>query len=331
MKERRNLYRTLYAQPDAPLAVIKANYHVLIERLKGHPDQDFADLQVGLLNTAYTVLKDPLKRTAYDRRLQERHPIHMLSLGPFASGMIQNPAGSGAASVNRRNYYRVLQIQPDASADIITASYNALKEHPYQDAGLMDEAFMVLSNPVTRMRYDAFLEGGWQSSERNLVPVNADQSTGDESSVNQTAVILGQATSYCIFCHAAYTKQSSPYPDSDKCFVCESPLPCANDELYKQKRRTNIRIDAQGELDFYLYWPDIPTKGILQDLSPRGARFLSEVSLDVYDIIKIVAPSFRAIAEAVHIKNEQSKVSVGVRFLTIAFERERGNFLSVDV
>ena len=75
MKERRNLYRTLYAQPDAPLAVIKANHRILMQKLKLHPDQGFADLQASLLNTAYTVLQDPLKRADYDRQLQKRHPI----------------------------------------------------------------------------------------------------------------------------------------------------------------------------------------------------------------------------------------------------------------
>ncbi len=329
MKDRRNLYRLLYAQPDAPLTVIQANHRVLIQKFKGHPDQDFADAQINLLNSAYTLLKDPLRRAAYDRQLQKRHPMNMLSLGSFASGMAKIFSECDTKPMNRRNYYRVLQIQPDAPEEIIMASHHVLRQYPRQDINLLDEAYTVLVNPATRMRYDVFLAGSWLSAEKELVPVANAQFT--DGAVNQTAlsVVDDMATSYCIFCGTAYTQQSTPYLDN-KCVVCSSPLQTAIDEQYAQKNRSNIRISAHSELAFYLFWPDTPHKGMLQDLSPRGARFLSEVAPEMYDIIKIDAPSFRAVAEAIHLQTEQHHVSVGVRFLTIEFEQRRGNFLVVS-
>ena len=38
MQNRRNLYRILHVQPEAPLEIIKASYRSLMTKLKLHPD-----------------------------------------------------------------------------------------------------------------------------------------------------------------------------------------------------------------------------------------------------------------------------------------------------
>ena len=67
---------------------------------------------------------------------------------------------------NQRNYYRVLHVQPDAPTAIIKASYRTLmqtlKAHPdlggeHWDAGVINEAYRVLSDPARRQRYDEAL------------------------------------------------------------------------------------------------------------------------------------------------------------------------------
>ena len=64
---------------------------------------------------------------------------------------------------NRRNYYRVLQVQPEAPMEVIRASYRTLMgtlhHHPdlggdHDDAVLLNEAFHVLSDPARRAAYD---------------------------------------------------------------------------------------------------------------------------------------------------------------------------------
>ncbi|PTN11531.1 PilZ domain-containing protein [Nitrosomonas aestuarii] len=335
MEERRNLYRTLCAQPDAPLAVIKVNHRVLMQKLKLHPDQSLADLQANVLNTAYAVLQDPLSRADYDRGLQKRYPIRKLSLGPFAAGTVKSfPDRSGkTAKKNRRNYYRILQVQPDAPVAIIIASYHALTKYPYQDLELLDEAYSVLVNPVVRSRYDTLLTGSLLSSTKNLLPVN--EHANDFKPVVSDKVVLYSelnATTdkhYCIFCHTLYTEQLSPY-QNDICLECASPLPVANNEPVEQAHRAIMRVSVQGEFRFYLFWPDVPYDGIFQDLSPMGMRFLTDVSLNVDDVLKIDAPNFQAVVEVVHKQSDEAYISVGVRFLTIKFEQERGNFLTVS-
>ena len=69
MKNRRNYYRVLQVQPDAPLEVIKASYRTLMQKLKHHPDLGGDHSNATFLNEAYAVLCDPHKRADYDRKL----------------------------------------------------------------------------------------------------------------------------------------------------------------------------------------------------------------------------------------------------------------------
>lgn len=66
MINRRNHYRLLHVQSDAPPEVIKAAYRALIATR--HPDVGGDEYQAMLLNDAYAVLADPAKRAAYDAR-----------------------------------------------------------------------------------------------------------------------------------------------------------------------------------------------------------------------------------------------------------------------
>ena len=64
---RRNYYRILHVQPDAPAEVIKSSYRTLMQRLRMHPDLGGDHWNASLINEAYTVLMDPEQRAAYDR------------------------------------------------------------------------------------------------------------------------------------------------------------------------------------------------------------------------------------------------------------------------
>ena len=64
---------------------------------------------------------------------------------------------------NKRNYYRILCVQPDASVEVIRANYRAmlqtLRMHPdlggeHADAALLNEAYATLRHADRRQRYD---------------------------------------------------------------------------------------------------------------------------------------------------------------------------------
>ena len=56
---RRNHYRVLHVQPEAPLEVIKASYRAMMMRMKIHPDLGGDHDIAAVVNEAYAVLSDP--------------------------------------------------------------------------------------------------------------------------------------------------------------------------------------------------------------------------------------------------------------------------------
>lgn len=85
-KNRRNHYRILHVQPEAPAEIIKAAYRTLMGPLRHHPDLGGDPEMAALINRAWEVLGDPGKRAAYDRTL--------------ARGRGRTAAGAGDAGVH---------------------------------------------------------------------------------------------------------------------------------------------------------------------------------------------------------------------------------------
>ena len=70
MKNKRNYYRLLQVQPDAPYEIIRASYRTLMRELKNHPDLGGEISNACLINEAYEILGDSVKRADYDKKLQ---------------------------------------------------------------------------------------------------------------------------------------------------------------------------------------------------------------------------------------------------------------------
>lgn len=70
-QERRNLYRILHVQPEAPAEIIKASYRALMSSLRVHPDLGGDTDHAARINAAYAVLGDPERRRAYDLSLDQ--------------------------------------------------------------------------------------------------------------------------------------------------------------------------------------------------------------------------------------------------------------------
>jgi hypothetical protein len=68
-ENRRNLYRILQVQPEAPPEVVKASWRALMQAARMHPDLGGDPRAAALINQAYAVLGDPERRRAYDRSL----------------------------------------------------------------------------------------------------------------------------------------------------------------------------------------------------------------------------------------------------------------------
>jgi len=73
MENRRNFYRILHVQFDAPEAVIRASYRTIMQKLRQHPDLGGDKWNAALINEAYAVLSDPKRRAAYDTDFLAEH------------------------------------------------------------------------------------------------------------------------------------------------------------------------------------------------------------------------------------------------------------------
>ncbi|MFT3818921.1 MAG: DnaJ domain-containing protein [Rubrivivax sp.] len=98
--ERRNLYRILHVQPEAPLEVIRASYRTLMSTLRAHPDLGGDPEAAARINAAYAVLTDPARRRAYDQQLRAagRAPARAPTPAP-APAAAPPPAAAPSAAV----------------------------------------------------------------------------------------------------------------------------------------------------------------------------------------------------------------------------------------
>src|SRR2546422_8378530 len=79
-----DLYRVMQVDPAADPDIIKAAYRVLARKL--HPDHTGDESAMKRLNTAWDVLRDPGRRTAYDAErdaaaVAAGQPSHSSTLG----------------------------------------------------------------------------------------------------------------------------------------------------------------------------------------------------------------------------------------------------------
>ena len=366
MDNRRNYYRILEVQPDAPPEVIRQNYKLLMQKLRMHPDFGGNQRDAALINVAYDTLRHPEKRAAYDRKLLQENNIVQLSQGhlkrPTFFSSKQKLEVEPYQNQNRRNYYRLLQVQPDAHAAVIRERYLSLLQNSDIPQEMLHEAYVVLNNAQQRITYDRLLKKFGHNKAVRKLQARADQHDEipddeilplDSAETGPTdprpsADILPAAqertassgtaqtfdpliTRYCAFCKTphAYTR----LPDAGQyCPTCSSPLFSCEDDHQDTRTRSLDRMKKTGTIFFYVYWPGQKLRGKLFDLSPQGLRFTTPFGLDTGQIIKIDGETFKAVAEVVHNKVMQNNLSsTGVRFRTVAFRSAKGNFLTTSV
>jgi curved DNA-binding protein CbpA len=251
---------------------------------------------------------------------------------------------------NRRNFYRILHVQPEAPLEIIKASYRSLmtklRGHPdlggdHESAVLINQAYAVLSDPQRRRQYDEMIHSPKsQGRTTHEAPVNT---TGPTSHRRTGAYYRptwndGRPDSYtaqqrCLFCGAviAPTKQANKY-----CAHCASPLasakPIPNDRLGELfGRRASPRIAKAGALVIYPSWPHAGYPARLRDLSPSGISMLTEYGVRTGQILKFNSDNLKGIARVVSVRANGANFSVHAAFLTAEFVSKAGVFVTEKV
>jgi DnaJ-class molecular chaperone len=100
-----DLYGLLQVDPRAEPMVIQAAFHVLARR--EHPDQSHSESTapaMAMLNRAYSVLRDPLQRRAYDQSRTASAAAAAPAVGSGGARPAAPPSVPGSATLNFGRY-----------------------------------------------------------------------------------------------------------------------------------------------------------------------------------------------------------------------------------
>jgi curved DNA-binding protein CbpA len=227
---------------------------------------------------------------------------------------------------NRRNYYRILQVQPDAPFEIIRTSYHTLlhklKQHPdlggeHWNATVLNEAFQTLSDEGKRSEYDKKL---FQHYTKNF-------------SFKKRVKKQSATTSHCHFCKKPLTFGGH---FERGCICHSSPFQAEKQDRKRMRcRRALIRTEKLEKFHFITSTSEDEYVAQMVDLSPKGVRFLSKKALKPKEIIKIDCSLLSAIAVVINsqrvVKNGRVFYSIGAHFQSITFTHQEGTFLSSSI
>jgi len=248
------------------------------------------------------------------------------------------------ARTNRRNYYRILHVQPDAHEAVIKASYRTmmqkLRQHPdlggdHWNASVLNEAYAVLSNPQKRAAYDARL-----LSQRGMDSVGQQHAGCRDSAAEEAprrdtpkpshASAGPQRT--CGFCGAPVIR-SRYTTDNSMCTSCHSPLlPVQKDSVSSADRRVIQRMGMTGNIRFFTTWPATQAyPASIRDLSPYGMQLVTSIPVAPGSMIKIEGEPLNAIAivrSSMVSSGQAGGFLLGVEFKTLKFQLRHGTFVS---
>ena len=295
-----DFYELLHVQPSAPVAVIKASYRTMLQKLNHHPDRGGDVAFAQLLNRAAETLCKPDTRKLYDSlRMQYLAERRHGNAGPqaddSASGFSWGEPGGSPDSAKPDS------AKPDSAEDDTAQRGHAPGEHGAP---------------------------GSQTSQRNK-----------QYDVHQNGAMAPRtslpAKAHCLFCLTPSTVGSrmpaNGYNRMSRCSGCNGAstpieqLPRASNDELRQMHRQHHVSTAQ-------LWTEWPAKEIQQsklaDFSPMGCALTNSGQLAIERVVMIETSLFNAICEVRYCHRVDAQTcNIGLSFLTLDMQAAPGSFL----
>ncbi len=223
---------------------------------------------------------------------------------------------------NRRNYYRILQVQPEAPPEVIKASWRALmhagRAHPDLGgdpaaAALLNEAYAVLGDSERRRDYDRSLDLARMRSTART----GSAGPGPRGPVRRIDPTQWRSERCCPMCHA-------PLPAAlridSRCVRCDAPLapaPVASSgERELLGRRSAVRRPRTDAAALLTDWRGVPIDARLIDLSLGGAGLFAGAAVSPGTAVRVLTGSIDGVARVVACHRSQAQWRVRVQWLT---------------
>lgn len=243
---------------------------------------------------------------------------------------------------NRRNYYRILHVQPDAPVEIIKSSYRTLmqrlKQHPdlggdHWNAALINEAYRALTNTESREHYDREQELARRTTSRAEPKEKSEDESTDRSAGDSTTDNTAGSTKLCRFCRMPHGRRTINDRDAI-CPSCASPLcPAEEWNLESNGQRAVNRVPKHFDIIVQTSCQHTSTsKGSTVDISPNGMQFISSNRIRERSLIKITSDVIDAVGLVTHCRqdNGANRWTIGVAFETLRLARSQGAFISTE-
>ncbi|MEM7377201.1 MAG: J domain-containing protein [Pseudomonadota bacterium] len=326
MDNRRNSYRLLRLQPEAPPELITRVYRTLMQQMRYHPDLGGDTHQASLINQAYRRLMDPHERARENRVLVERglYPAKIGS-GPVST-YNAHAATARHGNINRRHYARVLMLQLDAENALLNSAkaWAARTSPSARTATLLGRAHATLADPTTRARYLELLTA--HSHHGALRTLEQDTLAHAEAArLAQAAREDTTETPACPYCALAPLRITST-PDP-RCTRCDSPLSPPPTLADTQRRRQASRLHRPSHATVSTGWPPRRSPARVIDMSPVGVSFESATVLHHVTVLRLDANGVSAVVELTHGSTTPRGYAYGGRFLSAVFDTDHGTFV----
>jgi len=232
---------------------------------------------------------------------------------------------------NRRNFYRLLQVQPDAVPEVIKAAYRALMamHHPdkggdHATAASITDAYATLSDAHLRGLYDL------RRVQQKANTSSTRAADGAASRGREAPPMPGNSANVCCpFCTNALSAKAKTLP---RCPRCEAPLtrvPVGGQPLSKERRRM-LRVSKSDWAMLHATWTSDGIDVRMRDLSLSGASVYCGAALPVGRPVRIVGAVFDAVGEIVSTRQVGNVYTLHLQLITAIFAVRTGGFVSTS-